>query len=156
MAMIATPPIMEICATTSSLASASWQFWSFARDYAVPGWKALAKFENKTPVPVYAVPLTALISVLLSLINFGPPTAFEDSVSLAIAGLYSSYLVATALLLCRRLTGGIQLFNDPNKSLSNTVGACLTWRPWHIPGIAGTMPNAFVYAFLATAWFFSF
>ena len=112
--------------------------------------------EQHTSVPMYAVGLTALVSVLLSLINFGSSVVFEDLVSLAIAGLYSSYLVATTLLLFRRCTGGIQLYNDSDKTLTNTLGATLTWGPWHVPGIAGIILNAFVCAFLAVAWFFSF
>ena len=105
---------------------------------------------------MYAVGLTALVSVLLSLINFGSSVVFEDLVSLAIAGLYSSYLVATTLLLFRRCTGGIQFYNDSHKTLTNTLGATLTWGPWHVPGVIGIALNVFVCAFLAVAWFFSF
>ncbi|KAL8823379.1 MAG: hypothetical protein Q9191_005907 [Dirinaria sp. TL-2023a] len=154
--MTAIIAVMEICATTSSLAAASRQFWSFSRDHGVPGWKFFSQVEQRTSVPIYAVGLTALVSVLLSLINFGSSTVFEDLVALAIAGLYSSYLVATSLLLYRRCTGGIQLYDDSDKTLTNTIGAALTWGPWHIPGIAGIILNGVVCAFLATAWFFSF
>ena len=112
--------------------------------------------ELRTSVPMYAVGLTALLSVLLSLINFGSSVVFEDLVSPAIAGLYSSYLVATALLLFRRCTGGIRLYNDSDKTLTNTLVAPLTWGPWHVPGIVGIILNIFVCAFLAVAWFFSF
>jgi hypothetical protein len=104
---------------------------------------------------MYAVGLTAAVSVLLQLINFGSYTVFEDLVSVAIAGLYSSYLVATLLLLYRRLTGGIQI-SDESHDLTNTVGTGLTWGPWHVPGLTGTILNVFVCCFLATAWFFSF
>ena len=154
--LVAILAIMEICATTSSLASASRQFWAFSRDHGVPGWKLFTKVEQKTSVPIYAVCLTALLSVLLSLINFGSTTVFEDLVSLAIAGLYSSYLVATSLLLYCRLTGSIHLLNDSDTTLSNTVGATLTWGPWHVPGVPGILLNIFVCSFLATSWFFSF
>ena len=81
---------------------------------------------------------------------------FEDLVSLAIAGLYSSYLIATSLLLYRRCTGGIRFYHDSETTLTNTIGVALTWGPWHIPGLFGTILNVFVCAFLATAWFFSF
>ena len=154
--MIALLAIMEICATTASLASASRQFWSFSRDHGIPGWKLFVKVEQKTSVPIHAVGLTALVSILLPLINFGSMTVFEDLVSLAIAGLYSSYLVATSLLLYRRVTGGIRPYKDTEKALSNTVGADLNWGPWHIPGTPGVVLNAFVCCFLATSWFFSF
>ena len=35
--------IMEICATTTSLAATSRQFWSFSRDRGVPAWKIFSQ-----------------------------------------------------------------------------------------------------------------
>lgn len=45
-AMASIPTIMEICATTSSLAAASRQFWSFSRDHGVPGWRHFSKVNS--------------------------------------------------------------------------------------------------------------
>ena len=42
-AIIAT---MEICATTSSLAAASRQLWSFSRDQGVPGWGFISQVDS--------------------------------------------------------------------------------------------------------------
>ena len=154
--MVLIVAVMQICATTSSLAAASRQVWSFSRDHGVPGWTIFSKVEKKTSVPVYAVMLTASVAVVLQLINFGSSQVFQDLVSLTIAGLYSSYLIATSLLLYRRIKGGINIFNDSDTAMSNTVGAALSWGPWHVQGVLGLVMNIFVCCFLAVAWFFSF
>ena len=154
--MISVIAIMQICATTSSLAAASRQLWSFSRDHGVPGWTIFSRVEKKTSVPIYAVMLTASVAVILQLINFGSSQVFEDLVSLTIAGLYSSYLIATSLLLYRRIKGGISVFDDSDTALSNTVGAALSWGPWHVQGVLGLVMNIFVCCFLAVAWIFSF
>jgi choline transport protein len=156
--IIALLAVMEVCATTSSLAAASRQFWSFSRDHGIPGWSFFLKIEQKSSVPIYAVGFTSLLSILLSLINFGSSLVFQDLVSVAIAGLYSSYLVATCLLLYRRLNGTIKPFNsvDTEKEAVNTTGATLMWGPWHIPGYLGIGLNIFVCCFLCVSWFFSF
>ena len=154
--MVLIVAVLQICATTSSLAAASRQFWSFSRDHGVPGWTLFSKVEQKTSIPVYAVMLTATVSGVLQLINCGSSEVFQDLVSLTIAGLYSSYLLATSLLLWRRIKGGIGIFNDSDTALSNTVGVPLSWGPWHVPGVLGLVLNIFVCCFLATAWFFSF
>ena len=44
--MAAIIAVMEICATTSSLAAASRQFWSFSRDHGVPGWKLFSQVNS--------------------------------------------------------------------------------------------------------------
>ena len=154
--MVLIVAVSQITATTSSLAAASRQFWSFSRDHGVPGWTLFSKVEQKTSVPIYAVILTGSVAVVLQLIVFGSSQIFEDLVSLTIAGLYSSYLIATTLLLYRRIRGGIGIWNDTDTSLSNTLGASLAWGPWHVPGVLGVVMNIFVCCFLATALFFSF
>ena len=154
--MVARIAVMEITCVTTTLASASRQLWAFSRDHGVPGWKLTSSVEKRTSVPLYSVGMTALVSVFLSLINFGSSSVFENLVSLTVSGLFSSYLLATGLLLYRRLTGGIKLFNDSEKELSNIAGRHLNWGPWHIPGLLGVLVNILTCCFLATAWFFSY
>ena len=127
--------------------------------------------EHRTSVPINAVLLTAVVSLALQCINFGSSTVLEDLVSITVAGLYSSYLVAVILLLWRRCTGHItftsltpidsqdssaDLQQRKVRTLTNTANAPLTWGPWHIPGIYGIVLNAFVCCFLVVAWFWSF
>ena len=170
--MITIMILLNVCALISSVASTSRQIWSFARDHGVPGWSYISLVEQKASVPIYAVLLTATISMLLQLINLGSSAIFDDVTSITVAGLYSSYLIAVSLLLWRRCQGHISLFHDNSakisessekpgsvrkpQTLTNTVNAPLTWGPWHVPGIWGIALNGFVCVFLAVAWFFSF
>lgn len=59
-AMAAIPTVLEICATTSAMASASRQFWAFSRDRGVPGWRVFSKIERRSSIPIYAVGLTMI------------------------------------------------------------------------------------------------
>jgi choline transport protein len=109
-------------------------------------------------LPVRCIILSIVVSVLLSLINIGSSTAFNDVVALVTSGYYSSYLMATGLLLYRRCTGAIQVPGDdePRNELINNVGRRLVWGPWRIPGVLGIAINAFSCIYLTVALFWSF
>jgi choline transport protein len=108
-------------------------------------------------VPLWSIGVTTVISCLLALINIGSATAFNDIISLSVAGLYSSYLIATTLLLYRRCTGGFRI-PDPSAlpALANTTGAELIWGPWRIPGAFGIANNTFACVYLVIILIFSF
>ncbi|KAH6957167.1 amino acid/polyamine transporter I [Fusarium avenaceum] len=149
--------ILAGCATVGMLASTSRVFWSFARDRGLPGWRTLSKVNDRTTVPVYAVLCTAVISILLSLINIGSPVAFQNVTSLSISCLYSSYLIAAGLLLYRRTTKGFTLPGSADlPALANTTGAELVWGPFHIKGALGIANNVFAMCYLIVVGFFSF
>ena len=111
-----------------------------------------------------------LISILLSLIVLGSSTAFNDLVGLTVAGLNSSYLIASGLLLYRRCTGGIvprHLANPsplPSLPLSKSPSSSdhdhdhkfveLVFGPWYIPGVYGIAVNAFACLYSAILIFF--
>ncbi|KAH6886871.1 amino acid/polyamine transporter I [Thelonectria olida] len=149
--------ILGACATVGMLASTSRVFWSFARDRGLPFWHVLSSVDARTTVPVWAVAVTTVISVLLSLINIGSPVAFQNVTSLSISCLYGSYLIAAILLLYRRTTKG---FTMPGTSdlpaLANTTGAELVWGPFHLPGAFGVANNIFAICYLIVIGFFSF
>ena len=98
-----------------------------------------------------------MISVLLSLIIFGSSAVFNIIVSVTVAGLFSSYMVAIALLLYRRCSGGIRHSSgSESNDLANTTGADLVWGPWHMPGWLGVTVNIAALLYLAFILFFSF
>ena len=69
-----------------------------------------------------------VISCLLELINIGSTVAFEDVLSLIIAGLFSSYLIGNCLLLWHRVRGTIAPSEDAQGGPTNIVQAGkLTW-----------------------------
>ncbi|CAG8979944.1 hypothetical protein HYALB_00013368 [Hymenoscyphus albidus] len=148
--------IMNICATISFVATASRMTWSFARDRGPPGWQYLSKIEPHSALPLVAIGLTAIISILLSLIAIGSAVAFNDVVSLAISGLYTSYLIGNALLFYRRVTGQILPYSPSQKTLTNTMDTDLSWGPWKIPEPFGSIINAFGCVYLIIAAVFSF
>ncbi|KAK7398529.1 hypothetical protein QQX98_012077 [Neonectria punicea] len=157
--MAAIITILGACATVGMLASTSRVFWSFARDRGLPFWGILSKVDDRTTVPVWAVAVTSVISILLSLINIGSPVAFQNVTSLSISCLYASYLIAAVLLLYRRTTKGFSL-PDPDTSslpaLANTTGAELVWGPFHLPGAFGIANNVLTICYLVVVGFFSF
>ena len=112
--------------------------------------------SSKTNIPLYAVILTCLISILLSLINLGSATALNDLVSMSVSNLYLSYTLATALLLYRRCIGSISHANSGEKTIVNTVGVSLVWGPFHLPGIFGIIVNVYAVTYMIIAAFFSF
>lgn len=103
-----------------------------------------------------AIALTTVISYLLALINIGSSVAFNDIVSLAINGLYGSYLIGNSLLLWRRLAGHIRPYNRDHEGLTNVSHDNLSWGPTRIPEPLGSIVNAFGCAFLLVMLFFSF
>ncbi|KAI0406972.1 putative GABA permease [Xylaria palmicola] len=147
--------VMSFSATTGCLASTSRIYWAFARDRALPGWHILKRISPRTSIPEYAVMVTVFIAIILSLVNIGHAAAFNGVISISIAGLFGSYLIAACLLLWRRVTGAIHIRHDDD-SLTNTIGGTLTWGPWRLHGAFGIVNNAFSCVYLLYIFFFSF
>lgn len=147
--------VMAFSATTGCLASTSRLYWAFARDRGLPGWKILMRTSQRTSIPLYAVFTTTILAIILSLVNIGDATAFNGVISISIAGLFGSYLMASSLLLYRRLRGDIHN-PSPDDLLVNTVDSTLTWGPWRLPGLFGIANNVFSCSYLLFVFFFCF
>ncbi|KAK3171915.1 hypothetical protein OEA41_003999 [Lepraria neglecta] len=148
--------VMQLFANVGLLASCSRMSWSFARDRGLPGYRILAKVNPRTSIPVATIIITTLISTLLSLIILGSSTAFNNIVSISVAGLSASYVLAISLLLWRRTTGGIRHSYLSASQLTNTPGFELSWGPWYMPGILGPAVNLFAIFYVIVILFFSF
>ena len=146
---------LSLCATVGIVASASRQLWAFSRDRAVPGWEHIQRVNPKTAIPTLAVFLTTALACVLALIVLGSSTVFNDIVSLSVVGLFGSYLLVAVLLLWRRLRGDIKLYRSSGDVLTNLPGKELTWGPWRVPGILGTMTNSFAIVYIIVIFFFS-
>lgn len=99
--------------------------------------------------------------MLLGLISVGSAVAFNDLLSLAVSGLYASYLVACVLLFWRRCTGSIKDISavpiqDPIATNLPGSGGSLVWGPWKMPEIIGKPVNAFACIYLTIVNFFTF
>ena len=94
--------ILVVASNISFNAATSRQTWSFARDRGLPfsGWIGRVNLEKE--IPVNAVLLTCLISVLLSLINIGSSVAFNAIISLQVVALMFTYCISISCVLYRR------------------------------------------------------
>ena len=107
-------------------------------------------------MPLHAVVITLCVSVLIGLINLGSTTAFNDVVSLGVSGLYASYVITEALLLYRRVTGGIRSPREGQDGIAGRDRHELVWGPFHVPGVFGIVVNTIAVLFGLVIFFFSF
>lgn len=88
------------------LASASRLIWAFARDDGLPFPRYFSHVDRRFGIPVRAILWSALIIMILGLINLGSTTAFNAMVSLALLGQYTTYVLPTIFILVRRIHPG--------------------------------------------------
>ncbi|KAL8952687.1 MAG: hypothetical protein Q9222_001424 [Ikaeria aurantiellina] len=146
---------------------------------AVIGFLATASrmVEHRSSIPIVAIILVTIIPGLLALIYIGSSTVFEDVVSLSVSSLYASYFVPCSLLLWCRTTGQVRersSEDDSDEDIANsafssngslqtsneakqpTAQPTLVWGPWRVPGIFGTINNAFACIYIVFVLFWSF
>jgi choline transport protein len=155
--------------------------WSFARDKGTPFSHILGKVDKRTQVPIVAVGVVTFLSALLCLIYIGSYTAFNDVISLTITGFYGSYFLPCAFLLWHRLKKDRILPYGTNHNLQDEtlaydptgaeivadekpraqpigdmeVQGKLVWGPWHLPGLLGTINNAYACVYMIFVIFWS-
>jgi choline transport protein len=151
--------------------------WSFARDKGTPASKWLSKVAPHNQIPIIAVGTVCTFACLLTMIYIGSYTAFNDVISLTITGFYGSYLLPASLLLYHRIKGHVMPHGtDPEEltgapegtaayetekvatTISSEVGVAqikLIWGPWHIPGLLGTINNAYACVYMVFVIFWS-
>ena len=87
----------QLFCTTACLTSASRMTFAFSRDGAIPGSGWLSTVNAKTKIPANAVAFVAVIGILITLPALksigGVPVAFYAVVSVAVIGLYLSFLI---------------------------------------------------------------
>ena len=85
--------LIAIAANAAGLTSTSRTFWAFARDEAAPFSRYFAHVHTSLKVPVRMVILVSVLEALLGFIYIGNTTAFNAILSMAILGMYLSYLL---------------------------------------------------------------
>lgn len=85
--------LIAIAATAAGVTSTSRTLWAFARDKATPFDRYFAHVNHSSHIPVRAVVLITILQMLLGFIYLGNSTAFNAILSMAILGLYTSYLI---------------------------------------------------------------
>ncbi|TVY75752.1 Choline transport protein [Lachnellula suecica] len=144
--------VMAIASGVGIYASASRMLWAFARDRGLPYDRYLVRLSTNS-LPVNAICVTLAVTMLLSLIALGSSVALSAILSLAIAALFSSYLLVCGLLLWRRSTGAIQDHLTSTEALNS---GDFRWGPWRIPEPFGTLNNIFacIYSIFLLFWSF--
>lgn len=84
-------------------ASTARQTYAFARDRGLPFAKWISWVDPKRRIPVRAIALSCLVSVLLSLINIGSLVAFNAIISLNVAALMYTYAVSISCVMYRKI-----------------------------------------------------
>lgn len=102
-AMTAVVLSMMIMACIAVLAAGSRMLWAFARDNGVPGSRWLSRVDPRTKLPLYAIGVSTIITMLLGLINIGSSAAFNAIASLVISGYLGSYTIPIILILEKRI-----------------------------------------------------
>ncbi|KAL2043899.1 hypothetical protein N7G274_003419 [Stereocaulon virgatum] len=109
--------VAQFFATVGIVATASRMLWAFAREGGLPGSKYVARVDQRTYLPLYAIGTTAVINILLALINIGSAVGFGAFISLIVASYYSSFILAASVMLNKRL---------------NTPDADIPWGPFKL------------------------
>lgn len=140
----ATVLILIICliataANAAGLTSTSRTFWAFARDDAMPFANYFAHVHPGLKVPVRMIVLVSVLQGLLGFIYLGNTTAFNAILSMAIIGMYLSYILPIIyMLLCGR------------KKLS-----AADYGPFKLGKVGGTIINTVAILWLILAMVFS-
>ena len=134
-----------------------------------------SQVEPHTRIPMVAIGVVTSIPALLALIYIGSSSVFEDVVSLSTSGLYASYFITCSLLFWRRVTGQIKPYSSRDDADNLTSASAfptrlsaespgddevvqppLIWGPWRVPGILGTLNNAYACVYILFVLFWSF
>jgi amino acid transporter len=94
--------ILVLIATIAAAAgttSTSRTVWAFARDGATPFPNYFSKVNKQLDIPVRAVVVITVLEMLLGFIYIGNTTAFNAVLSMAIVGMYLSYLLPIVYFL---------------------------------------------------------
>ncbi|KAH8597524.1 amino acid transporter-like protein [Bisporella sp. PMI_857] len=133
---------IALAANSAGLTSTSRTAWSFARDSAIPFSAYFTKIDEKINVPKRMVVLITVLQMLLGLLYLGSSTAFNAVLSMAILGMYASYILPIGYMLAygrkdgRHAAGPFRMGNLTGLILN--VIACL-WLAFAM--LFSTFPN---------------
>ncbi|KAJ5211391.1 Amino acid/polyamine transporter I [Penicillium cf. griseofulvum] len=98
--------VLTLCITLTAAAanaacvtSTSRTAWAFARDSGLPASEFFAEVNTTLKVPVRMVLVVGFLQMLLGLLYLGSSTAFNAVLSMAILGMYASYLSPIVFML---------------------------------------------------------
>ncbi|CZR54079.1 related to HNM1-Choline permease [Phialocephala subalpina] len=129
---------IAVAANSAGLTSTSRTAWAFARDDAVPFSRYFAHVDSVHAVPTRMIICISVIQMLLGFLYLGSVTAFNAVLSMAILGMYASYILPIIyMVLYGRKLGA----HKPG--------------PFTLGGVGGMLTNVVAIAWLAFAMLFS-
>lgn len=131
--------VLLIFATVAVLAATSRTTYAFARDNGLPFSNYIGHLHERSKLPLWALGLSVLITMLLGLINIGSSTAFNAVISLVVATYYTSYFNAILLLTWRKFCN-----NAPEPG------------PWTIGKMPSLIVNIATLVYIVVIFIFSF
>ena len=90
---------IAIAANAAGLTSTSRTAWAFARDDAIPYSAYLSHVGSRYAVPTRMIVCISVIQMLLGFLYLGSSTAFNAVLSMAILGMYASYILPIIYML---------------------------------------------------------
>ncbi|CAH0021633.1 unnamed protein product [Clonostachys rhizophaga] len=117
-------PIIAAAASMAGLTSSSRTLWAFARDKATPFHEQLSRVDGNLHIPKNAVLTCVAFQWAIGLIYLGSTTAFNAIISMAIIGMYLSYLIPIVYMLLYGRRQNISQISRYMK-LPNWLGICL-------------------------------
>ncbi|OQE38274.1 hypothetical protein PENCOP_c008G07654 [Penicillium coprophilum] len=91
--------LIAMAANAACVTSTSRTAWAFARDNGLPQSEFFSEVNTTLKVPVRMVITVGFLQMLLGLIYLGSSTAFNAVLSMAILGMYASYLSPIVFML---------------------------------------------------------
>ncbi|OQD61213.1 hypothetical protein PENPOL_c018G10042 [Penicillium polonicum] len=91
--------LIAMAANAACVTSTSRTSWAFARDGGLPASQFFAEVSPTLKVPVHMVLVVGLLQMLLGFIYLGSSTAFNAVLSMAILGMYASYISPIVFML---------------------------------------------------------
>lgn len=91
--------LIAVAANAAGCTSTSRTYWALARDNGTPFSGYFSHVHSFLQVPVRAVVALTVVEMLLGLIYLGNSTAFNAILSMAILGMYTSYIIPIAYMV---------------------------------------------------------
>ncbi|PYH93788.1 amino acid transporter [Aspergillus ellipticus CBS 707.79] len=104
-AMTAIVTMSLIASVITEVATASRQLWSFARDGGVPLARFFGHVNPNWNIPLNAVIVSLVLTILLSLINIGSAVALDALITLTVGALLNSYIITVSCVAWKRIRG---------------------------------------------------
>ncbi|KAL8814181.1 MAG: hypothetical protein Q9223_006578 [Gallowayella weberi] len=97
--------VLSMVGTITVIAATSRQMWAFARDKGLPFSSYIEHVRPGWDIPLNAIVVTLLVSLVITCLNFGSDVALNAIISLSNAALIFSYMASIGCIRLKRFRG---------------------------------------------------